>query len=528
VRPGDLVRLARREEIASLGEIESRAGERFRSVGLSLLADRASLPVERLAMHLEQGCLWVAVADDAVIGYAAAGELEGRAWLHRVVVVPEHGERGVGRLLIDEALLWALRAGRDELALATWTDLPWNRAFDHRRGFTTNAATSADLEALRSYEQDLSVHTDRVLVSTRSLRAETLAPWGWNEWFQRQSDSDAIRSSTGVEPARVMLESRGIHEVITAAGPLEARIAGRLKRDKRDAIQPAIGDWVLLRLPERRAEHGLIETVLERRSKFSRKVAGARTEEQVVAANVDRVFVVMGLDGDFNLRRLERFLITSHRSGAEPVVVLNKSDLAPDLETQIADVRRIAGAVPVHVAAAKLEAGLDELRVYLVPGETIALVGSSGVGKSTLLNRLYGETIMRTRKVREADDRGRHTTTHRQIVRLPNGSLLIDNPGIRELQLWDSEEGIEEAFADIEELAAGCRFRDCEHVAEPGCAVIDAAQSGTLESARLASYRSYVDELQALGRRQDEAARLPEKQRWKAIHKALRKHKPRG
>jgi ribosome biogenesis GTPase len=530
VRPGDVVRLARTEELPLLIEIERSAMERFREAGLERVGELGSPAPAPFAQRLARGGLWVAVADDVVVGFAAATDEHGPARLDRIAVLQEHGRRGLGTLLVEEVLLWALRGGHRELALSAFAAAPWTRPFADRLGFVElpprgDATSSTDPGA-----EDVGDGGPLVarLLLRRDLSHDTLVPWGWDDWFATRLATVVADPDDRLEPGRVVLESRGIHDVLTAAGPLAARIAGRLKRGQHDAIQPAIGDWVLVRLPERRAGHGRIEAVLERRSCFSRKVAGARTEQQVVAANVDRVFVVMGLDGDFNPRRLERFLITTHRSGARAVVVLNKSDLAPSLEQQVSAARAVAGATPVHVTAAKLEAGLDELRAYLVPAETIALVGSSGAGKSTLLNRLYGETIMRTRKVREADDRGRHTTTHRQLVRLPNGCLLIDNPGIRELQLWDSEEGVEEAFADIEELAGSCRFRDCDHAGEPGCAVAAAAARGDLDPARLASYRSYLAELKALERRQDEAARLAEKQRSKSIHKAMRKHKPRG
>jgi ribosome biogenesis GTPase len=522
-----VVRLARSEELSRIADVERAVAER-RTVGTTEpSADDAPRPLGLLAERLAQGALWVAVADDVVVGFALAGERDGRAWLERVAVLPEHARRGLDGSLVDEALLWALREGHGELSATAVRGSTLDTALRERHGFHAAAEEASDTTATTERAGARPAPDTSPLVLHRPLGPETLAPWGWDDWFADRRLAASDPRGSVLAPARVVLESRGILDVVTAAGLLEARVAGRLKRASTDE-QPAIGDWVLLRLPERRSEHGLVEAVIERRSKLSRKVAGARTEEQVLAANVDRVFVVMGLDGDFNLRRLERFLITARRSGAQPVVVLNKSDLASNLDDQVATTRRVAGTAPVHVTAAKVESGIEELRGYLVPGVTIALVGSSGVGKSTLLNRLYGETIMRTRKVRDADDRGQHTTTHRQLVRLPNGCLLVDNPGIRELQLWDSQEGVEETFTDVEELAGRCRFRDCEHAGEPGCAVSAAAETGELDPARLQSYQKYVAELRALERRQDEAARLAEKQRWKSIHKALKKHKPRG
>jgi ribosome biogenesis GTPase len=326
---------------------------------------------------------------------------------------------------------------------------------------------------------------------------------------------------------RVILERRGLCTVATAEGEMQARASGRLRHQAAGPHElPAIGDWVAVE-PAGDGSPARIHAVLPRRSKFSRKVAGAKTEEQVVAANIDRLFVVMGLDDDYSLRRIERYMLAAWESGAEPVVVLNKADLHPDPQAARSEVESVAAGIPVLVLSCRERQGLEQLDDYLVTGETVALVGSSGVGKSTLINVLYGNEVSRTGEVSEHDERGRHTTSHRELVRLPAGALLIDNPGIRELQLWSSGEALEVAFADVEELATACRFRDCRHESEPGCAVREAVAGGELDAARLSSYHRMFAELAHLERRQEEGAALEQKRRWRTIHRAARKHKPR-
>jgi ribosome biogenesis GTPase len=254
----------------------------------------------------------------------------------------------------------------------------------------------------------------------------------------------------------------------------------------------------------------VVREVLPRRTKLSRKVAGQRTEEQVMAANVDTVFLVMGLDGDFNLRRLERLAMVAHQSGAEPVAVLTKADLvdAGERERRRDEAAGVAPGVPVFAVSSPRREGLEPLRFYLGEGRTVVLLGSSGAGKSTLLNTLVGQEVMRTAGVREGDDRGRHTTSHRELVPLPGGGLLIDGPGIREVQLWvdDEDEALGETFAEVEALAAGCRFRDCTHRHEPGCAVQAAIEAGDLDPSRLESYRTLRHEMAVLERRKDVVA----------------------
>jgi len=269
---------------------------------------------------------------------------------------------------------------------------------------------------------------------------------------------------------------------------------------------------------------GDIVAVLPRRSCFSRKVAGTVTDEQVVAANVDVAFIVMGLDADFNLRRLERYLLLARESGASPVVLLTKTDLATDLPARLGDVAALASGIPVHALSPRRNEGLDQVTAYLTPGRTAALLGSSGVGKSTIINRLVGDDARRTREVRGSDSRGRHTTTHRELVALPDGGLIIDTPGMRELQLWDVGDAVRETFDDIEVMAPACRFTDCRHRNEPGCAVKTAVADGRLASTRLDSYLKLQDEVAVLARQQDERAMLEDKRRSKVSHKALKQH----
>ena len=319
-----------------------------------------------------------------------------------------------------------------------------------------------------------------------------------------------------------MLEHRGTYRVYTELGECAAEVTGHFRYQTEDPQAfPAVGDWVALQ-HYREDDLATIHQVLPRTSQFVRKSAGAKTAGQVVAANVDTVFLMSGLDGDFNLRRIERYLVMAWDSGAAPVIVLNKADLCPNLEATLADVAAVAIATPIHAISAAQGTGLDQLDPYLTPGKTVALIGSSGVGKSTLTNYLLGTHQQATQSVRLDDSRGRHTTTHRQLLPLPSGALLIDTPGMRELQLWSTPDGLEETFSDIEALAQDCKFRDCQHQQEPGCAVQAAIASGDLDPKRLTSYQKLLREQQWLEQRQNTHAKINTKRRWKQISKAIR------
>lgn len=350
----------------------------------------------------------------------------------------------------------------------------------------------------------------------------TLAQLGWDDTFATAFERWA--ATPDVEPARVVIEFNHIYRVCTKDAELEATVAGRLKHQAaRRSELPAVGDWVVVR--QRAADdQAAIVAVLPRRSWFSRKTAGSVTDEQIVAANVDVVFIVMALDVDFSLRRLERYLLLARESGADPVILLTKPDMSDALPARVAAVRSIAGELPAHVVNPKRSEGIEHVAAYLTVGRTGALLGSSGVGKSTIINRIVGEDVQKTREVRVADSKGRHTTTHRELVVLPGGGLIIDTPGMRELQLWDVEGAVRETFDDIETLAAGCHFTNCRHRGEPRCAVKNAVGDGRLESSRLESYLRLQDELVFLARQQDERAQLDEKRRSKVSTKAVRKH----
>ena len=327
-----------------------------------------------------------------------------------------------------------------------------------------------------------------------------------------------------LEPARVLIEFNHIYRVSAARGEFDASSSGRLKHQAiRKSELPAVGDWVIVR--KRQAQDlGAIVAVLPRRSWFSRKVAGNVTDEQIVAANVDVVFLAMALDADFNLRRLERYLLTARESGAAPVILLTKPDKTESLAEQVEAIRAAAAELPVHVVNPKLSLGLDQVAAYLTPGRTGALLGSSGVGKSTIINRLVGEDVQKTREVRLSDSKGRHATTHRELVVLPSGGLLIDTPGMRELQLWDVGSAVRETFDDVESLVAGCHFTNCRHRGEPRCGVKEAVAAGTLDQARLDSYLRLQDELVVLASQQDQRAEREEKRRSKVSTKAVNKH----
>jgi ribosome biogenesis GTPase len=344
---------------------------------------------------------------------------------------------------------------------------------------------------------------------------------GWDPAIEEQF---APYAAEGLVPARVAVEQRGALLVYLQSGERWAELSGRLRHTTGERGDlPAVGDWVAIADPEG-AERALVQAVLPRRTKFSRLAASDHggTVEQVVAANVDVVFLTAGLDGDFNARRLERYLTLAWESGASPVVVLTKTDLCADVDAALLEVGSVAIGVPVHPVSNVTGEGVDALAQYFGEGRTVAALGSSGVGKSSLVNRLAGEELMATGDLR-ADGRGRHTTTQRQLLLLPGGGLYLDTPGMRELRLWESEEGLATAFDDVTAAAAQCRFADCSHEREPDCGVRAALDEGTLDQERYESWRKLQNELRWLEVKQDARLRSETRKEWRRFARSQRK-----
>jgi ribosome biogenesis GTPase len=347
----------------------------------------------------------------------------------------------------------------------------------------------------------------------------SLSSLGWDE--AREAELQALEVP-GLVPGRVSLEHNHVYRVMTGTGEVLAEAAGRIKHlasGRREL--PTVGDWVALGQGAE-GQRSTIRAILKRETWFSRKASGRSTEEQVIAANIDVVFLVFALDKPVNPRAIERYLAVASRSGARSVVVLNKCELAGDAAAAVAEAASVAGGAPVHAVSTRAEPGVAPLEAYLVPGRTVALLGPSGVGKSSIVNRFVGADVLDTGEVREWDHRGRHTSVHRQLVVRAAGGLIVDTPGMRELQLWDTDEGVGDAFGDVDDLAAGCKFRDCDHDREPGCAVKAAVASGGLPTERYESYLKLRHEQTATLKLRDARALLDEKRRTKILHRAAR------
>lgn len=339
--------------------------------------------------------------------------------------------------------------------------------------------------------------------------------YGWNENWQEKIETNGV-------PGRVVLEHKNLYRVVTDHGEWLSSLSGKYRHSHAKSEFPSVGDWVVIeQMPGE--EKGIIHQVLPRISSFSRKAAGETSDIQTIAVNVDYAFLVMSLNHDFNVRRLERYLLATWDSGANPVIVLTKKDQCDDIEPYLKEVESVAFGIPVHTVSSVTLEGISDLQNILAGSRTGALLGSSGVGKSSLINALAGTELMAVQGIREDDSKGRHTTTHREMVLLPSGGLLIDTPGMREFQLGDYSEGVESGFTDVETLADACRFRDCAHGNEPGCAIREALETGELEPERFRSYVKLKRELAHMERKSDLAAQKAERSKWKQITKDSRK-----
>ena len=340
-----------------------------------------------------------------------------------------------------------------------------------------------------------------------------LSQMGWTSHFQAQLEQFSDR---GFIPARVVGVRKNSFRTSNGKSEWLATLAGRLKHGA-DGIYPVTGDWVLM-------TDAVISRVLVRKNALSRGASGSHNrkdaqpqKEQVIAANLDTVFIVNGLDQDFNLRRIERYLTLVYNCGLNPVIILTKADLHQDPEYFVSDAEAVAFGVPIHLVSASDDTGLTSLEPYLSPGRTIAMVGSSGAGKSTLVNRLYGKALQLTASISAHVGKGKHTTTSRDLIMMPQGGMVIDNPGIREIAFWEVDRGIEAAFPEIEKLGLGCRFANCSHTHEPGCRVLGAVDEGEISRDRLENYRKMKRELEYLSHRQHKSAERVEKERWKEV-----------
>jgi len=350
-----------------------------------------------------------------------------------------------------------------------------------------------------------------------------LEDFGWNSFFE---DHCANNQNDNLVPARVSFQGRGMYRLISGVGEVWAEISGALRHDSLDSEDlPACGDWVLADNPMG-LDRTVIRFLLPRRTSFSRKQAGTAMERQVIAANIDTVCLVSGLDADFNPRRIERYLAIAYESGSRPVIVLNKADICLEVPARIAEALSLAPGVPVLAVSATAGFGVEGIMNYIGRGQTIAFLGSSGVGKSSIVNRLLGRSAQEVRETDPYTGRGLHTTSARQLLLLPFGGLIMDTPGMRELQLWSVDAGLDTGFEDIKALAEGCRFRDCSHQSEPGCRVQAAVLQGELDARRLANYFKLRKEACYIELKRAHSASWVEKERWKKVARAARKLKP--
>lgn len=344
---------------------------------------------------------------------------------------------------------------------------------------------------------------------------------GWNAFLDEHS---LKYQNKHFYIGRICSEHKNSYKLLCAKGELTAVISGKFRNECNiNKNYPAVGDWVAFDLIENENK-AIIQDVLPRKSRFCRKAAGQKTEEQVIAANIDTAFIVCALNYDFNLRRIERYLSLTWQSGITPVIVLAKPDLCQDLDKKLLEVESIAFGVDIHVVNNLSKDGIKQLEPYCKEGQTIILLGSSGVGKSSLINNLLHEDRMQIKDLRKNIDKGQHTTTHRQMLIIPTGGLIIDTPGMRELQLWDADEGLSNCFEEIETLALNCRFNDCKHQNEPDCAIQQAINDGQLDIRRLENYSKMLKEQEYLISCQNQNAAQVERKKWKNIHKQIKKH----